>query len=344
MSSPVPPDQPSNLSPQDEQYLWNGAGEPAPDVRRVQSALSEFRYTGELRAPRQFHIPRQLLIAASLLLITITSYMLFGRRGLAPVQSPPASPATWTIASTQGDVRIGEPRELKSTVKLREIAVGKDGQVSLRAGKASTVQVESEATLEVADGTNQFPWLTLSSGRAFVQVATGDNPIMVGIYGNAVAVQPGAATAIEATAQSALLTCKAGEAHISWPMQSTRVLGPATCSIDPGRGPALPLPVAAPKDACNAIDALDDSLRYAMKDPKGVSMLLHGYLEQAKPADAPTLWNLLYRVPESFRPSVRDRLAQLIAPVKVNPELILQLDPAAMDAWWKAAVEASTRN
>jgi|GEM_PF-3154962 len=353
MSTQLPPDDVNDvnkaISPEDEKYLWDGTGEPAADVRRVEAALGTMRYSGELRAPRRLHVPRRLMIAASLLLVIVTSYMLFGRGGpggRVPGPTPPVVTVkpTWTVASTQGDVKVGEPRDLTPTVKLRDVTVGKDGRVTLRSGEGSTVQVESEARLEIAEAANQFPWVKLSSGNAFVQVAGGDKPIMVGLYGHAVSMQPGAAASFDAGAEKTVLTCKTGEAHISWPQQSTRVLGPAVCTIEPGRGPALPLPVAAPKEACGVIDALGDSLHFGMKDLKGGSMLLKGYLDNVTAADAPTLWNLLNRVPDELRRPVRDRLAQLIAPVKVDPELILKLDPAAMDAWWRASVEASQQN
>jgi hypothetical protein len=76
---------------------------------------------------------------------------------------------------------VGGARSIKSGVTLREVTVGEGGRVSLSAGQSSSVQVEGAAKLDVAESADQFPWLMLTQGRAFAQVAPGDHPIMVGV-------------------------------------------------------------------------------------------------------------------------------------------------------------------
>jgi len=329
----------------DEQYLWDGTGTPDPTTARVEESLASLRYRGELRAPSRAWSARSLrplLVAAAVLLVSFTSYVLVTTH---PKKLPPPAPTTtWAIASTTGNVQVGEPRPLKSTATLRAITVGEGGRVSLTAGPSSSVQVEGNATLEIGEGPDQFPWLTLTRGNIMAQVGSADQPLMVGVHANPITLKPGTAASITTTPDATQIICKVGEAHIQWPKRETRVLGPATCEIDARSGPSLPLSVLASKEACGAVEALDDGVRFMIKDPKyGEDMLLK-YLDQSKPADAPTLWNLLHRVPPDYRREVRNALARHIGPTKVDPDLILKLDPAAMDAWWHAAVDASTRN
>jgi hypothetical protein len=65
--------------------------------------------------------------------------------------------------------------------------------------------------------------------------------------------------------------------------------------------------------------------------------LLVTILSDARKEDALTLWHLLSRVSEAYRPEVYDRLSELAPPpADVTREGILRLDRYMLDSWWNS--------
>jgi hypothetical protein len=277
-------------------------------------------------------------------LIGVGAWMSLRQQGGGAIPGPTGpAVATWTVASTVGKVAISEPAAVKATAYERTLTPDVGGRAVLKCGEHSTVSVEGSSRVSFVDGDPRWPWVAVESGSVFAQVSPKDRPVLVGVLGESISVQPGAAVSIAVSAggDSAQATCKTGEVHIAWDDWQTRFVGPATCTIAREVGPALPLPASMSPAACNAVDELAGTLAYAMKSPKHADDMLRSYLAGATREQAPLLWNLLWRVEGDQRRQVRDRLAFFIKQPKVHPDAVLKLDPAAMDAWWKASVEAA---
>jgi hypothetical protein len=241
---------------------------------------------------------------------------------------------------------VSEPALFKSAT-ARTVTTGPDDSATVKAGTGTIVTVEPGTVVEFGVGHDQRPIMVLNSGSVFAMVDRVDRAVFVGVQGGEMSLRPGSTAALStsagagAVAARTQLTCNTGEVHIDWDQKQTRVLGPATCSVDPQTGPSMPFPASASKEACNSIDSVDHMLRTIPKNPKAAYVTVDDYLEAATRADATTLWNLLWRVPPELRQPVRDRLAGFINQPKVDAAMVLKLDPGAMDAWWSAAVEAS---
>jgi hypothetical protein len=327
-----------------EQYLWDRAGTPDPTTVKIEESLRPLRFTGQLRVPAKPARPflRPLALAAAVILIGLGAWMSLRHQGGSP--PPPALTPTWTLASSVGKVHISDAVAVKSTATERTLSTDESGRAVLACGEHSTVNVESNTRMRFVDGDPLHPWVSLASGSLFTQVSAKDRPVLVGVLGGSIAVRPGAAASISVDEQSgsAHTTCKRGELHIAWSDRQTRVLGPATCAITRDLGPALPLPASMSPAACGVVEELTNLLAYGAKSPKQADDMLRTFLAGATREQAPLLWNLLWRVEGDQRRAVRDRLAFLIKQPKMHPDAVLKLDPAAMDAWWQACVEAAS--
>ncbi len=79
------------------------------------------------------------------------------------------------------------------------------------------------------------------------------------------------------------------------------------------------------------------ALLESFDQPACASNTLDSVLAAAEPSDAISLWHLLPRVTGDDRTSVALRMAELIElPADVPMERVLELEPAALDAWWGA--------
>ncbi len=327
-----------------EQYLWDRTGTPDPTTAQLEHALRPLRFSGTLHPPAEpaRRWLRPLALAAAVALISLGAWM--SLRHQSPRTAPPATTPTWTVASSVGKVHLSDPVAVKAAATERTLATDDASRAVLTCGEHSTVSVESNSRVTIIDGDPRWPWAALANGSVFTQVSATDHPVLLGVLGGSIAVRPGSAASITVDDESgsAQTTCKTGEVHIAWRGdRQTRLVGPATCSISRDAGPALPLPASLTPAATKAVDELAHLLAYSTKSPKQADDTLRTFLAGATREQAPLLWNLLWRVEGDQRRAVRDRLAFFIKQPKMHPDAVLKLDPAAMDAWWQACVEAA---
>lgn len=317
-------------------YLWDRTPPVDPVVANLERTLGNLGHRGrtpEIGVARLRWTPR-LLVAATIVLAGLVVWLAIPPRGSAP-------PRTWEIASTTGSPIIGERQRFKGPGQtMREVSTDAASTVKLTNGEATMVMLGPSTKAHVIDGTDEHPWATVMKGSVEARIGSGDRPVMLGVLGEAVELKPGSSTAVRIADGRADVEVRAGQAEIQWEKSGTRLLGPALCEIESGRGPELPVSLASSQRAQNLADKLRSVL--GRKDLKAQDSALATVLKEATPKEAPMLWNLLSRVEGEQRRHVRDVLAKLIeAPAGPERERILLLDPGAMDAWWDAAVTAA---
>lgn len=317
-------------------YLWDRTPPVDPAVECLERSLGKLGHRGSMReiGGRRLRWPTRALLAATVLLAALVAWLAIPPRGRVP-------PSTWEIASTTGSPLIGERQRFKRPGQtLRMISIDAESSVKLSCGRATIVTILPSTEVHVIDGPEESPWATLTRGGVEARVGSADRPLMLGVLGEAVELKPGSSAAVRVAGGRADVELKAGQAEVQWETSRTRLLGPALCAIEAGRGPELPVSLASSRRAQDLADKLRSVLGH--KDPGARDRALAMVLEEATPKEAPLLWNLLSRVEDEQRRQVRDVLGNLIAaPAGPERERILLLDPGAMDAWWDAAVRAA---
>lgn len=123
-----------------------------------------------------------------------------------------------------------------------------------------------------------------------------------------------------------LLRVTRGWVSFEWQGRESLVPAGASCHTRSRIGPGTPYFEDA---AATLISALNDFDLFG-----GSESALRTILTEAKPRDTLTLWHLLQRVPESFRPLVYDRMVAFAsAPKGVERSKALSLDPPTLKLW-----------
>ena len=132
-------------------YLWDGSGEPDPELQRIEKSLSQFRYSGEMpnlpaigsSAQRKPSIVAILTMgwiprfaAAALLLLALASSLLLLRISSPLVPNAPS----WDVARLSGAPRVGQI----------SLASGSN-KTQLRVGQLLVTDDASRAAVTVAE-------------------------------------------------------------------------------------------------------------------------------------------------------------------------------------------------
>lgn len=333
--------QDDNLPPEPgDSYLWDGTGPVDPTVKKFEEALRPYAFKPRAAAPVSPSQRRVWLIpAAAVILVAGMAWLGWPRKPLAPGPQP-----TWAIADTTGSPTIGEPTVIKLDKGQTQRQIVTDGvsSVQLSAGTATKVTVEKSTTVDVVDGNNEWPWISLETGTLLVAAAAGDRPVLVGVFGEMLKVQPGTEVMVHSKGTQVEVRPRSGEIEIDWRGEKTRFISPSMCIIQSESGPGLPSLATKSKNVYEALENYE-AVTFKTNDTKSTSYALEQLLTATTNREAMLVWNLLWRVNPDQRVMVRDRLAKLIVePKGIKSDSILNLDPAAMDAWWDAAVKAAT--
>lgn len=329
--SDIPINLTANLTP-DEQYLWDGTGTPDPLTIAIESALGAQRYSGgplKIGTTRRGRRPLVALAAALLLAAALAVYFLRPHR-------PPPAYADWALIASTGKPAIGYlgPSKLP------------DAFVKTDASSTATLQYKQGPTVQIASSSEAVlswsPEVHLSRGEASVDVPMSSAPVAVGTPLLTCTLAPGSQGTVQFTDGSSRVAIKSGWAEVSTGFERLRLSDTTACDANPKSGTIWP-PYRLAKDANSAAltKQIDDLLHGQGKlDEKTRYMILSKALEQAQPADAELLWNLLSRVDEGQRQPIRNRLAKIVKnPPKGEAfDAVLKLDKDALEAWWNAVM------
>jgi hypothetical protein len=331
-----------------DDYLWDGSGEPDPEVQKLETALGryhhnqptpEFDQLTEIRPVkhgrrifrRRFSFPLGA-VAASLIIAATLFYFL--RRPKPSVDLNPG----WEVARLEGVPRI-ESKAMGANSGLAKLGVGQtlvtDGssRASITLDETGRVEVDAESRLRLITNGPGRKRLFLERGTIHATIWAPPGEFVVDTP-SAVAVDLGCVYTLQVDDSGAgLLRTTIGWVGFKRNGHESFIPAGAACKTRPKIGPGTPYFEDASASFREALSRLD----FASATPAERNVLLGIILGGARKNDAFTLWHLLSRVSDADRPRVYDRLASLAPPLAgVTRDGILRLDRPMLDAWWNS--------
>jgi hypothetical protein len=310
-----------------DDYLWDGSGEPDPAVERLERVLSPLR--SERPAPelpaaagrRYFGGRLAALAAAAAFLIAVSGLWLTGRR-------PEASWEVTRLASTPTGGTVARVERLRVGEWLE---TGESSRARVKVGTIGQLEIEPRTRLRLVDAGAASHRLALDRGVLHARIWAPPGRFYV-VTSSAVAVDLGCeyTLAVDETG-AGLLQVSSGWVGFEQGGRESFVPRGAACAMRPGKGPGTPYYEDASEELTRALSEVDFGPAGARRDA------LRRVLATARPKDALSLWHLLARRDGEGRPAVYDRLAELVAPpAGVTREGVLAGDRRMLDRWWEA--------
>jgi hypothetical protein len=304
-----------------DDYLWDGAGPPDPEVARLEEALRPLRHRGSsagvLARLEAARVPPRRIAARWQAAVAVVALVaaLFALNG-GPRGGDDTADGPWGVSAIDGTPRIA--RQLVETDER--------SRARIDVGTIGTVVVQPTSRVRLLDHRTSQYRLGLERGtlRAVIWAPPGeflvDTP-------SARAVDLGCAftLAVDEHGES-LLTVESGWVALEHRGREAFVPAGARCPTRRHHGPGLPSYLDAPPAFQKALAALE-------RGDAALGAVLH----HARPRDAMTLWHLLVRAAPNDRAPVYDALAVLVPPpAGVSRDAVIRGDRAPIDAWWNA--------
>jgi hypothetical protein len=330
-----------------DDYLWDGSGEPDPEVQKLEKTLGRYRHNqptpdfnqvAEIRPVKQrwsfFNLrwSYQLGAVAAALLLAVTVFF-FVRREADRNVGP-----SWDVARLEGTPRVGwhSLGEKSGPGKLgigQTLVTDSSSRASITLDETGRVEVDPGSRLRLVTNGPGRKRLSLERGTIHAVIWAPPGEFVVDTP-SAVAVDLGCVYTLHVDDSGAgLLRTTMGWVGFKLNGHESFIPAGAVCKTRPKIGPGTPYMEDASASFQDALSRFDfDSITPAERNA-----LLGILLVDARKNDALTLWHLLARVSDAERPGVYDRLASLAPPpVGVTREGILRLDRAMLDAWWSS--------
>ena len=329
-------------------YLWDGSGEPDPELQRIEKSLARFRYSGR---PAEFPAanilqpkPSRLsffasrwtprFAAATLFIVALTISVWFLR--LSPLQVSNAP--VWDVARLSGAPRVGNfslaSDSSKAQLKVGQLMVtDNSSRASLNVAEVGEIYVDPSSRVRLLESGSNHSRLALELGTIHAAIWAPPGEFVVDTP-SATAVDLGCAYTLHVNEDgSGTLRTTLGWVGFHKDGHDSFIPAGAMCATRLAQGPGTPYFEDASEKLRSALHAFDfESLSASDRE-----QALRIVLAQARRRDAFTLWHLLARVNAEESPLVYDQLASLVTPpANVTREGTLALDPQMMDAWWNA--------
>jgi len=329
-------------------YLWDGSGEPDPELQRIEKSLAQFRYRGEMpdfpvanflpSKPSRFAFftsgwtPRFAGAAVLLLALTVSGWLL----RLAPVELPNAQ--AWDVARLSGAPRVGNfslaGDSSKAQLRVGQLMVtDNSSRASLHVATVGEIYVDPDSRVRLVESASNRSRLALELGTIHAAIWAPPGEFVVDTP-SASAVDLGCAYTLHVNEDgSGTLRTTLGWVGFHKNGHDSFIPAGAMCTTRPVQGPGTPYFEDASEQLRGALHAFDFESLSAADRQQALRMIL----AQARRRDAFTLWHLLFRVNDGERPLLYDRLASLVPPpAGVTREGTLALNSPMMDAWWNA--------
>src|SRR6266403_949141 len=330
-----------------DDYLWDGSGEPDPEVQKLEKTLGRYRHnrpapkfdqvaeTPKVKRPWNFfHLSweYQLGAVAASLLLAVTVFLFMRQR------SPRNLGPSWEVARLEGAPRVGwhSIGEKSGPGKLRigqTLVTDSSSRASISLDETGRVEVDPGSRLRLMTNGPGRKRLSLERGTIHAVIWAPPGEFVVDTP-SAVAVDLGCVYTLHVDDSGAgLLRTTMGWVGFKLNGHESFIPAGAVCKTRPKIGPGTPYMEDASASFQEALSRFD----FGTSTPAERNALLGILLVDARKSDALTLWHLLSRVSDTERPGVYDRLAALAPPPNgVTREGILRLDRTTLDSWWSS--------
>jgi ferric-dicitrate binding protein FerR (iron transport regulator) len=323
-------------------YLWDGSGQPDPEVQKLESLLAKFRHDRPAPAfpeivpqkPWTFFTRRMWLVPAlaAAAVVVIASAIFFSRASKPTLEIA----SGWNVSGLEGAPRIGAKTiggKTSTGMGIGQILeTDHNSRAQLQSENVGRIEVDSDTRLRLLS-TGESKQIALDRGtiHAFIWSPPGQFVVQTP---SAVTVDLGCAYTLNVDDTGAG-TVRTSIGWVGFKLNGREAFIPAgaACSTKPKVGPGTPYfeDASAAFRAALARFDFDDST--AGQRASNVAIVL----AESRKRDALTLWHLLARVDETQRSLVYDRLRKLAPPPSgVTREGILRLDQSMLDLWWNA--------
>jgi hypothetical protein len=329
-------------------YLWDGSGEPDPELRRIEKSLTRFRHRGKMPDfPATDFLPSKpsrfafftsgwtsRFAAATLLLLALAVSGLLLRLGPVELSNAPA----WDVERLSGAPRVGN-FSLASDSSKAKLRVGQlmvtdnSSRASLNVAAVGEIYVDPGSRVRLVESGSNGSRLALELGTIHAAIWAPPGEFVVDTP-SASAVDLGCAYTLQVNEDgSGTVRTTLGWVGFHKDGHDSFIPAGAMCTTRAAQGPGTPYFEDASEQLRSELHAFDFESLSASDRQQALRMIL----AQARRRDAFTLWHLLFRVNAEERPPLYDRLASLVPPpAGVTREGTLALNSAMMDAWWNA--------
>ncbi len=318
-------------------YLWNGSGEPDPEIQRLEHLLEPYRFDA---GPREFPavqaagrstlsrpgfsaLRRAAGVALAIAAMVFAAVLLWIR---TPVPS-------YEVARLAGSPRIGAV-PLAAGGRLRRgewLLTDGASRARILIGDIGEVEVGPGSRIGLLEARNAEHRLMLQRGvmRAMIWAPPGRFFVSTP---SAQAIDLGCSYTLEVDEDgNGILRVTSGWVAFEHEGRESFVPAGAACLTRVGAGPGTPYR----EDASDRMRAALLSLDFGPADTSARAAELGAVLDSARKEDALTLWHMLGLHDRLERERVWDRLAQLVPPPSgVTREGVLDSNRAMLDLWW----------
>jgi hypothetical protein len=307
-------------------YLWDGSGEPDPDVLRLERLLRPLGASASRPLPtvlparpwRRVRVLAPFLATAAVILLMVASALLTARQPSWDVAAISGQPRVgWTMVESAGRMGVGDTLTTDGASRAR-IDVSTIGQVT----------IEPNSSVRLVSTTEGRHRLALAHGTIHAFIVAPPGQFVVDTK-SATATDLGCIYTLEMDERGAgRLSVTAGWVAFEYDGRESFVPAGASSLTDPVHGPGTP-----------RYDDTTETFRAALNrfDATGDRDALRTVLAAARPRDAMTMFHLISRADANERSAVVDALAaRAPMPEGVTRDGVLQLNRAMLDQWWDA--------
>jgi hypothetical protein len=330
-------------------YLWDGSGQPDPEIQSLERALGRFRHSGPVPLLSKIEPPALRLgwwaeiarsswtprfAAAMLVVSAIGCGLWLSRSSRTPAPARNGWAVEVTVASPQPESGGATPATKNTRLELGEaLETDAVSKASIAVAEIGRLEVEPMTRLRLLQSGTGRKRIALDRGTIHATIWAPPGQFVVDTP-SAVAIDLGCMYTLHIDdAGNGILRTTLGWVGFHRNGHESFIPAGAACATHAESGPGTPYFEDA-SDIFRSTLAQLDSLEPAAPSRKSA---LDVVLHEARPRDALTLWHLLPRVSSAERPALYDRLAALVPPPPgVTREGILRLDITMLDSWWNA--------
>jgi hypothetical protein len=341
------------MTMKDDDYLWDPAATPDPDVQRLEQMLGRLRTTapapslaanaerrtgvGERRTPNderrttylgfRFLAPALAAAAAIALMVGLTW------RNTTPTSTEAiAAGPSWAVSALIGTPRIGTAAVVgDGRISVGQTLITDQGsRAMMEVADIGRVAVDESTRVRLAETRDGRHRLALERGTLHAAIAAPPGQFIVSTP-SATATDLGCVYSLHVNDDgSGMLSVEAGWVAFEEGGRESFVPSGASSRTDRVTGPGTPRYDDTERAFRDALDEVDHS-----RDAARRAAALRFVLAHARGRDAMTLWHLIPRVSGGDRTAVVDALnARVPMPASVSRDAVLRLDRAGLDQWW----------